>query len=141
MAAEAWRTPTYVDRDIEDRPRGHAQQRDLRKRRNLKVETANNLLARRQRVVVLYEVNFNPMLLQHVLLEDFRKEAPGIDVTNRLEQLDVSNLGFDDLHGNCSLASSPALRRLFPASNGGSIMGHKLVPRLRLAPPESLHID
>src|SRR6266849_6117217 len=79
MPAETGGTPANIDRDIEDRARGHAQQLGLGKRRNLEVEAANHALARGQRMVVLDEVGVDSMSLQHVLLEYFRKEPAGID--------------------------------------------------------------
>lgn len=53
-------------------------------------------------MVVLYKVNVDTVLLQRVFPEDFRKEPSRIDMTNRLEELNVCNLGFDNLHRNCS---------------------------------------
>jgi hypothetical protein len=43
-------------------------------------------------MIVLYKMNVNSVFSRCVLREDFRKEPSGIDVTNRLEELDVSNL-------------------------------------------------
>ena len=64
-------------------------------------KAANDPLACRQRVVVLYEADVDAVLSQHVLLDDLGKEPPRIDVTYWFEDPDVGNLGFDNLHGNC----------------------------------------
>ena len=104
VAAEARRAPADIDRDIEDRTRRHAQQLGLGKRRDLEVESANDPFGCRQRMVVLYETDVNPVLLQHAFLENLRKEPTGIDVTNRLEELDVNNIGLRHLHNNLRCA-------------------------------------
>jgi len=71
MATKARRTPAYVDSDIEDRARRYPQQLCLSKRRNLEVETANDPHTGRKGVIVLHEVDFNPVFSQYIFLEDF----------------------------------------------------------------------
>jgi hypothetical protein len=74
----------------------------------------------RKSVVVLHEVNFNPVFAQYIFFEDFRKKTASIDMTNQLEQLDAGDIGVQDLQKSRCLLGAPEIdiRRRIPGGCG-----------------------
>ena len=87
-AAKARRVAANVERDIEDRAAGHADEFVLGRWRDLEVKPANDAAASRMRIIVLNEAHIDPRIREPSVAPDLGKEAAFVEpsVRSKLDQ-------------------------------------------------------
>src|SRR5207249_5735696 len=84
MAAVARRAPADIDRDIEDRPGGDADELGLPLRRNLEMQAAHDAAVDRERMVFLDESNIDAVPPEYVLAKDLGEKTARVGMADRL---------------------------------------------------------
>jgi len=112
MAAVAGRAPTDVDRDIEDRPGGDADELGLTLRRDLEMQAAYDAAVDRERMVFLNERSIDAVPPQDVVAKDLGEKAARVAMADRPYLLYLGNLGWNDLNAAGVLKSGKAKSRV-----------------------------
>src|SRR5439155_24100194 len=98
VTAVARRAPADVDRDIEDRAGGDADEFGLALRRHLEMQAAHDAAVGRERMIFLNESDIDAVPPQHILAKDLGEKAARVAMADRPDLLYLGNLRRNYLH-------------------------------------------
>jgi hypothetical protein len=100
------RPAAEIHRHIDHRAGRDPQQLGLGGGRGLEMEAAHDIGRRGKRLVVLHELDLDPVLAQHIEAEQFGEKTARVAVPNWGDQLDVRDISESDLHGSYLAATA-----------------------------------